>query len=171
MAGMLSGQQQRMAGLGFDYREKFTPNEIERYKECFTFFDREGDSCMIKGDVALALRAMGALVTGSEIESLMRKYDPDRTEKISQEDYLNMLAEITLDSNQNGNEEAATIQAAFSPFDKAEGGMLDLEEMRHVLTRIGDALGPDEAANFLGIIDKYGDGFGRLGDLTEMMLP
>ena len=63
------------------------------------------------------------------------------------------------------------IRAAFSPFDKSEGGELDIEEMRHVLTRIGDVLSPEEAANFLGLIDKYGDGFARLDDLTQLMVP
>ena len=44
-------------------------------------------------DVGLALRCMGALLTGKEINILLKKYDPDRTGKISQDDYLNMLAE------------------------------------------------------------------------------
>ena len=55
---------------------------------------------MIGSDVALALRAMGALVTGSEIDSLMMKYDADRTGKISLDDYLNMMAEIVVDGEQ-----------------------------------------------------------------------
>lgn len=93
-------QSRRKAGLGFDYRERLTPQEVERYKECFTFFDREGDARMIIEDVPLALRAMGALVTGAEIKGLIEKYDEDRTGKISMEDYLNMLAEISLDLDQ-----------------------------------------------------------------------
>ena len=85
---------QRKAGLSFDYREKFTPNEIERFKECFSFFDREGDKRMKVSDVGLAVRAMGALITGKEIEIFIKKYDSDRTGKISLDDYINILAEI-----------------------------------------------------------------------------
>ena len=55
---------------------------------------------MIVEDVPLALRAMGSLVTGVEIKSLIEKYDADRTGKISQDDYLNMLAEISIDGDQ-----------------------------------------------------------------------
>ena len=50
-----------------DYREKFTAAEVEKFKECFAFFDREGDQTMRTDDVGLALRAMGALLTGKEI--------------------------------------------------------------------------------------------------------
>ena len=45
-------------------------------------------------DVGLAVRAMGALITGKEIEIFIKKYDSDRTGKISLDDYINILAEI-----------------------------------------------------------------------------
>ena len=85
---------QRKAGLLFDYREKFTVTEIAKFKEAFTFFDREGDNSMNVDDVGLALRSQGALITGKEIKIFIAKYDPDRTGKISEEDYINILAEI-----------------------------------------------------------------------------
>ena len=40
--------------------------------------------------------------------------------------------------------------------------MLDLEEMRHVLTRVGDTMTPEETANFFSMIDNYGDGYARM---------
>ena len=112
-------------------------------------------------DIGLALRAMGALVTGKEIAIFVTKYDTDRTGKITQDDYINMLAEVdwTPDTPED-------IRGAFSAFDKGEDGMLDLEEMRHVLQRIGDTLTPEEVANWIGMIDNYGDGFARMNDLT-----
>ena len=45
-------------------------------------------------DVGLALRSMGALITGKEIEIFIKKYDVDRTGKIGVDDYINMLAEV-----------------------------------------------------------------------------
>jgi Ca2+-binding EF-hand superfamily protein len=43
--------------------------------------------------------------------------------------------------------------------------MLSSEEMKHVLTRIGDTLTPDEMNNFLGMIDYAGEGIVNMGDL------
>lgn len=157
---------QRKAGLLFDYREKFTAHEIEKFRECFTFFDRQGDGTLAVADIGLAMRAMGALVTGKEIRILIEKYDADRTGKVSQEDYINMLAEIEWEPDSPED-----IRAAFSAFDKSEDGMLDLEEMKHVLQRIGEVLSPEESANFISMIDNYGDGFARMNDLTNLLIP
>ena len=68
-------------------------------------------------DVGLALRAMGALITGKEIRLFVEKYDPDHTSKITQDDYINILAEI--EWKPDNSEE---VRAAFSAFDKSENG-------------------------------------------------
>lgn len=117
-------------------------------------------------DVGLALRAMGALVTGKEIAIFIEKYDRDRTGKVTQDDYINMLAEIDWTPDTPDD-----IRAAFSAFDKTEDGQLDLEEMRHVLQRIGDTLSPEEMSNFISLVDNYGDGFARMNDLTNLIVP
>ena len=121
---------------------------------------------MLIADVGLAMRAMGALVTGKELRILLDKYDTDRTGKVSQDDYINMLAEIDWEP-----ESPEDIRNAFASFDKSEDGMLDMEEMKHVLQRVGDTLTPEETANFIGMIDNYGDGFARMNDLTGLFVP
>lgn len=49
--------------------------------------------------------------------------------------------------------------------------MLDLEEMKHVLTRIGDSLSPQEVTNFVATIDSMGDGYARMADLVALLAP
>ncbi len=41
---------------------------------------------------------------------------------------------------------------AFSSFDKEGSGFVDIEEMKHVLTKVGDVLSPDEAKSFFGLL-------------------
>eukprot|EP00351_Strombidinopsis_sp_SopsisLIS2011_P003912 CAMPEP_0116882870 /NCGR_PEP_ID=MMETSP0463-20121206/15271_1 /TAXON_ID=181622 /ORGANISM="Strombidinopsis sp, Strain SopsisLIS2011" /LENGTH=55 /DNA_ID=CAMNT_0004536825 /DNA_START=343 /DNA_END=510 /DNA_ORIENTATION=- len=50
---------------------------------------------MASTDIALALRAMGALVTNKEIDSLLKKYDPDGTGTLVLDDYISMMAEVS----------------------------------------------------------------------------
>ena len=64
-------------------------------------------------DVGLAMRAMGALVSAKEIKLLVAKYDPDRTGKIVQDDYISMMSEVV-----NKPDDKDIIKSAFSPFDK-----------------------------------------------------
>ena len=97
----------------FDYREKFSELEIEKFREAFTFFDRQGDGTMKTDDVALAMRSMGALVSAKEVKLLIAKYDPDKTGKIQCDDYINMMSEIV-----DKPDDKDIIKSAFSAFDK-----------------------------------------------------
>ncbi len=56
--------------------EKFNEDEIQDFKQAFTFFDREGDGTINLEDLGLALRSLGFIVTNSEVEDLRNKYDP-----------------------------------------------------------------------------------------------
>lgn len=99
-------------------------------------------------DVGLAMRAMGALVSDNEVKTLLRKYDPDGTCTIDLNDFIGCMAEI-VNKDDNPNE----IKNSFSVFDKEDNGLLPVDEMRHVLTRIGDPLSQEEITNFLNILD------------------
>jgi calmodulin len=114
-------------------------------------------------DIPLAMRAMGALVTQHQITQLIRKYDPDRTGKVVEQDYMRMMAEVK-DTPDN----LEMVKNAFSSFDKQGRGMLSSEEMKHVLTRIGDTLTPDEMNNFLSLIDYAGEGIVNMNDLLTL---
>merc|ERR1711862_176385 len=105
---------------------------------------------------------MGALVTKNQIDSLVRKYDPDRTGRISEEDYLRIMAEV-----QNNPDNLDMVRASFSAFDKQGTGLLSCAEMNHVLTRIGDTLNQEEMSNFLSMMDG-GSGTITMGDLINL---
>ena len=49
--------------------------------------------------------------------------------------------------------------------------MLSIDEMKFVMTRIGDALSPEEATNFFNILDSQADGYVRMDELTELLMP
>jgi len=63
------------------------------------------------------------------------------------------------------------IRNAFGVFDKDDTGLLPIQEMRHVFTRIGDQLTQEEVDNFVAGLDNYKDGFIRIQDVVNMFLP
>ena len=119
----------------YAFEDKFTDIELEKFKEAFIFFDRDGDGTMKADDLGLALRSMGALVSQKEVLVLLQKYDPDNIGSIDLNDFIACVAEIV---NKPDNE--SEIRNAFSVFDKEDNGLMPIDEMRHVLTRIGDPL-------------------------------
>lgn len=132
----------------YQFEDRFTDIEIEKFRQAFIFFDRQGDGTMATDDVCLAMRAMGALVTSKEVKNLLRKYDPDVTGTIDVNDFIACMAEVL-----HKDDSEAEIRNAFSVFDKNDTGMLPVNEMRHVFTRIGDCLTQEEITNFLNILD------------------
>lgn len=48
---------------------------------------------------------------------------------------------------------------------------MPIDEMRHVLARIGDPLTQEEIANFINIVDTRGDGYIRMEDMVGVLLP
>jgi len=47
----------------FNYDDRFTDIEINRFNEMFQYFDREANGTMDVRDLNTAMRAMGALIT------------------------------------------------------------------------------------------------------------
>lgn len=121
---------------------------------------------MLTQDVGLALRAMGALINDRDIKQLIKKYDLQKTGRIAFNEYLLMMSEV-VDKNDNPD----LIGQAFSGFDKSQSGLLDIDEMKHVLTRVGDVLSPEEVSNFFVMLDKHGDRNARLEDLMKLLGP
>lgn len=147
-----------------EHAVKFTELEYDKFREAFKFFDKHGENMINTDDVSLALRAMGALVTGKEVKVLVAKYDPTSSGRIHFDEFVAMLGEVLMKY-----EDPSTIRNAFSSFDKSDRGMLSIEEMKYVMTRIGDTLSPEEATNFFNILDSHGDGFVRMDELIELL--
>jgi Ca2+-binding EF-hand superfamily protein len=61
------------------------------------------------------------------------------------------------------------LKGAFQCFDKSNSGLLAVDEMKHVLTRVGDVLSPEEISNFMAVIDVYGDSNARMSDVLKLL--
>jgi len=81
-------------------------------------------------------------------------------------DFIACMAEVVTKPDDENE-----IRSAFSVFDKEDNGMLPVDEMRHVLNRIGDCISQEEITNFLNILDVYGDGYCRMDDLMNLLMP
>jgi len=114
--------------------------------------------------VPLALRAMGCLITKTQIDYLIKKYDPERSGKVNEDDYMKMIAEM-----KNNTDSLDQVRASFSAFDKSGTGLLSCAEMDHVLTRIGDTMNVEEMTNFLNMFEGAGhSGTVTMGDLINL---
>jgi len=151
-----------LAGLDFEVHDNFSELETEKFRECFHYFDRLGDHTMKSEDVGLAMRAMGAFVTNDNITHLIKKYDPDRTGRIAEMDFMRMMAEV-----KDAPDNLDMCREAFSQFDKAGTGILSSGELSFILRRVGDTLNDEEMQNFIKLVDT-GEGQIPMSDLLNL---
>eukprot|EP01017_Pseudomicrothorax_dubius_P010089 TRINITY_DN13561_c0_g1_i4.p1 TRINITY_DN13561_c0_g1~~TRINITY_DN13561_c0_g1_i4.p1 ORF type:complete len:214 (+),score=63.56 TRINITY_DN13561_c0_g1_i4:34-675(+) len=147
----------------YGFEDKFSEEELKAFKESFVFFDRDGDGTMATEDLALALRSLGFLVTNLEVKDLIKKLDPDSTGSIDIRDFFSAIADV---SNKVDNLEQ--IKKCFAIFDKDNSGIIKIEEFRHVLSHLGDALGEYEMNAILKELDLYNNGTIKMNDLIQL---
>ena len=78
----------------FNYDDRFTDLEMQKFDEIFQYTDRTGKGQMDVRELGQSMRAMGALISDDEVKLLIRKYDRDNTGFISFTDYKQCMAEI-----------------------------------------------------------------------------
>ena len=71
----------------YNYDDRFTDIEIQKFNELFQYFDRHANGSMDIRDLPSAMRALGALITDAEIKVLVDKYDPDKSGFIANVDF------------------------------------------------------------------------------------
>ena len=126
--------------------DNFSEAEVNMIKDSFAYFDRDGDGTISTEEVALSLRAIGCLCTDKDVDQLIRKYDPENTQVLDLKDFINCAGELQIHNNIDNEDD---IKAAFQIFDKDDNGMIKLEELRHVVNRIGDPMQHEEIEAFI----------------------
>ena len=150
----------------FRYDDRFSDLELTRFNDMFIYFDKQSNGHMEVGDLGLAMRAMGALITDNEIHQLVKKYDPEKSGSITFNDFQQCMAEVQ--ARPDGEEE---VRRAFSIFDKYDqSGSMSLNELKHVLTRIGDPIADEEVEQFFALIDN-GSGYVSMDEVTRLLMP
>lgn len=114
------------------------PSEAtQHYQECFNWFDKDGDKKIRGIDLPNALRAMGQLWSFNELQELQRTYPPDQ--EITFDRFL-QIAETKhgqpIDTDKIGQ--------AFDVLDRSRCGRVYADDLRHILTSVGEKLTREE---------------------------
>lgn len=111
------------------------------------------------------LRSIGQNPTEDEILNLVIEYDVNGDGTIDFDEFLEMMMKQTEDVDQS-----LEIREAFKIFDCDGNGYIDSKELTQVLTRMGEALTAEEAAEFMKEADLDGDGKLDYNEFVKMML-
>ncbi|CAL1146452.1 unnamed protein product [Cladocopium goreaui] len=110
-------------------RMKAMANEAE-WKECFDLFDKAAE-------LGEALRSLGLVLTQKELSDMKAEVGGDL---ISWEKFKGLVAK----KPKAPEKQAQALMQAFQVFDPSGSGHVDMKELRHIVTSLGEKLTPQE---------------------------
>ncbi|CAJ0961523.1 unnamed protein product, partial [Mesorhabditis belari] len=119
-----------------------------QYAECrevFCYFDAKGDEKITIAQVGDVLRALGQNPSESEIASCCHTWS-DPNARISFEEFIPMYQTVYKKRQKHNVEEFVE---GLSHFDKEGNGMINVAELRHLLTTLGERLSDEEVDQLL----------------------
>ena len=99
------------------------------------------------------MESLGHTVTDEELRAMIAEVDGDGSGTIEFPEFLALMA-FRLMLNDNEDE----ILEAFKIFDKDGNGKLSADELKLVLTSLGEKLSPQECDEIIRLADQDGDG-------------
>ncbi|KAJ2695922.1 hypothetical protein FB645_006337 [Coemansia sp. IMI 203386] len=156
------GNQVNQAG---EPKAPFTESQLKELKDTFNEFDKDGNGSISREELELAMKT----ILGSEVqinaEELIRAVDKDGNGEIEFEEFLSLMAQYY-----NTSSEEDELREAFKVFDKNGDGVISADELRQVMTSLGERLSDEEVSEMIREADVDGDGNINYEEFAKMMV-
>lgn len=143
---------------------KLTPDQLGDLKEAFAIYDLNSDGIISTREFSLVMRALGLNPTEAELLNFIHDIDTDKDGAINFEEFANFM----VDKLKPMNREEDLIEA-FKVFDIEGKGYIAAEELRRVMTNLGEKLTDVEVNEMVREADIDGDGVINYVDFVKMM--
>ncbi|XP_053380399.1 uncharacterized protein LOC123564203, partial [Mercenaria mercenaria] len=144
---------------------KLSPEQILEFREAFRLFDKDGSGTISTKELGIVMKTLGETKSDAELAKIIAEVDADGNGEIDFNEYLEMMA-----NRMSYNGSADQIREAFKVFDREEKGYLTVEELRHIMTNLGERLADEEVDEMLSIVDADGNGCIDYEDQTVLIL-
>lgn len=144
--------------------DKLTEKEIAEFKEAFRLFDKDGSGTISTKELGIVMKSLGESKSDAELEQIIAEVDVDGNGEIDFDEYLEMMAK-----RMSYKGSADQIREAFKVFDKENKGYLTVDELRHIMTNLGERLEDEEVDEMLSIVDADGNGLVDYEEFTQML--
>merc|ERR1712226_1533794 len=145
--------------------EELTETQIAEFKEGFSLFDKDGDNTIPSKDLGTVMRSLGTSPTEAEIGEMIKEGDRDNSGKVDFSDFLQLMARKLKDVDTEDD-----VMEAFRVFDKDNNGLVSAQELRHVMTSLGEKLTEDEVDTMLKEAEIDSDGMIKYEEFTKVLM-
>ena len=145
--------------------DNLTDEQISEFKEAFNLYDKDGDGTITILELGSIMRSLGHTTSDVELQDLIDEIDNDKNGSIDFSEFVMMMSKKT----NHVNSESELIEA-FKVFDKDGNGFITSQELRHVMTNLGEKITEKEADEMIKEADLDGDGRIDYEEFVKMMI-
>jgi len=145
--------------------DQLTEAQIAEFKESFSLFDKDNDGTISTKELGGVMRSLGQNPSEKELQEMVNEVDADGNGTIDFPEFLTMMARKMKDTD---SEEE--IKEAFKVFDKDGNGFISPQELKHVMTNLGERLTEEEIDEMIREADIDGDGHINYEEFVKMMM-
>ncbi|XP_040583260.1 calmodulin-A [Lepeophtheirus salmonis] len=127
--------------------------EISRFLEAFNLYDDDSDGVITTSQLGKILHYLGQNPTEAELQDLYLSMDTDGSGTIDLPEFIQSMAKRLARNNFEDE-----ITEAFKVFDKDGNGLISSNELKCVMSNIGEILKDDEVEALIKEADVDGDG-------------
>lgn len=114
------------------------------------------------------MRSLGQNPTDDELYEMVSEVDANGNGMVDFEEFLDMMGNKIADSDEDELEEE--LRQAFNVFDRDQSGSISTEELKNVMSSLGEKLSDKEVDAMIREADTDGDGEISFQEFRKMML-
>ena len=138
---------------------------ITQYKKAFSVYEKEDEGTISKKDLGIVMRSLGQNPTEAELQDMINEVDADRKGTIEFHEFLSMM-----ERKKDYIESEDEVLAAFRVFDGDGTGFVSADELREVLTSLGEKLTEEEVEELFSEGEIDANGFINYHDLCQAVV-
>jgi len=139
--------------------------KLKEYRDAFEMFDKDKDGVITAKELANVMRSLNQDPTENELREMIDEVDLNGNGKIDFEEFVQLMNRRARDTDT----EEEIIQA-FRVFDKDGNGTISSNELRHIMSTLGEKLSDDEIEQMIQEADIDGDGYINYEEFVRLMM-
>jgi len=145
-------------------KKPLSADEIADLREAFSMFDTDGNGSVDAKELREVMRSLGQNPSNREIMEMINSVDDNGDACIDFDEFV-----ILMQSQSSKDDPDKELRDAFKVFDSDGNGSIDRDELKKLMTNLGQHLSDGEVDAMMELVDANNDGEISFEEFKTMM--